>query len=107
MLIHRPRVRLTPEKMIITKLTDEATVSHAALSPDGRYVAYISRRGTQPTLWLRQVAAQSAVQLLPSLQQAYDWVGFSPDGESILLPRQSMEMMSICMLFPLSAARLG
>ena len=82
-VIQRPRVRLTPEKMVITKLTDEARVSRAALSRDGRYVAYISRRGSQPTLWLRQVASQSAVQLLPSLQQVYDWVGFSPDGESI------------------------
>ncbi len=80
---HNPRVRLTPEKMLITKLTDEATVSNAALSPDGRYFAYISRRGAKTTLWFRQVASQSAVQLLPSLEQAYDWVGFSPDGDSI------------------------
>ncbi len=72
---------LTPEKMVITKLTDDGSVGGAALSPDGRYVAYISKRGPRSTLWLRQVAAESAVQLLQSDQTGYDWVGFSPDGE--------------------------
>jgi Tol biopolymer transport system component len=34
-------------------------------------------------LWLRQIAAESAVQLLPGSQLDYNWVGFSPDGEYI------------------------
>jgi serine/threonine protein kinase len=79
----RPGVRLTPEKMVITKLTDDNSVLHAALSPDGRYVAYISRQGGQLRLWLRQIAAESAVQLLPNSQMEYSSVGFSPDGEYI------------------------
>jgi hypothetical protein len=83
LVFRRPGVKLTPEKMVITKLTDDASVFHAALSPDGRYVAYISRQGGQSRLWLRQIVAESAVQLLPGSQMDYSWVGFSPDGDYI------------------------
>jgi serine/threonine protein kinase len=36
LVFRRPGVKLTPEKMVIAKLTDDASVLHAALSPDGR-----------------------------------------------------------------------
>jgi Tol biopolymer transport system component len=59
-------------------------VTEAAVSADGRYVAYVVRDGGQEGLWVRQTAASSAQQLVPPAPQAYlTSPQFSPDGNFI------------------------
>jgi serine/threonine protein kinase/Tol biopolymer transport system component len=85
-LLHRhPALNL--QNMQITKLTASGKAFQAALSPDGRYVAYAMREGEKQSLWVRQVATKSDVQILPP--EIADFVGltFSPDGNYIYYVR--------------------
>ncbi|MGB2670678.1 MAG: LpqB family beta-propeller domain-containing protein [Candidatus Acidiferrum sp.] len=68
----------------ISRLTTNGNVTAAAISSDGRYVAYVVRDGGQESLWVRQTAASSAQQLVPPAPQAYlTSPMFSPDGNFI------------------------
>jgi eukaryotic-like serine/threonine-protein kinase len=73
------------ETVRVTALTSTGSVSHTAISPDGRYVAYTSRAAGAESLWLRQLALRpisttSAVQIVPPAQTDFGGVAFSPDG---------------------------
>jgi serine/threonine protein kinase len=50
----------------ITRLTTTGTAGLPALSPDGRYVAYVETVGEEQSLWIRQTATASNVQIVPS-----------------------------------------
>ena len=50
----------------ITQLTTSGTAERPAISPDGRYVAYVQRDGDSYSLWLRQTTTTSTVQVVPS-----------------------------------------
>src|SRR5215469_8917536 len=52
------------QRMKIVKLTDSGEIGIAAISPDGRYVAYSVKEGLQSSLWVRQVATESAVNII-------------------------------------------
>jgi eukaryotic-like serine/threonine-protein kinase len=86
------RQRLGPnlQNLDITKLTDTGDVSNAVISPDGRYVAYMLR-GARPSLWVRQVATESAVQVLPPSEGRFMGITFSPDGDYIYFVRERKE----------------
>jgi eukaryotic-like serine/threonine-protein kinase len=68
------------QNMEIVKLTDNGNIGTAAVSPDGRYLAYSLTEEQQTSLWVRQVATESAVQLFPVKKGFYDGVTFSPDS---------------------------
>ncbi|MBV9340658.1 MAG: protein kinase, partial [Acidobacteria bacterium] len=55
---------LNPFNMQISKLTDTANALDGAISPDGRYVAYV-KRGDQQSLWVKQIATGSEAQIVP------------------------------------------
>ena len=50
--------------MQVTRLTQSGNASAVALSPDGRYVIYALREDEKQSLWVRQVATRSDVQVL-------------------------------------------
>jgi eukaryotic-like serine/threonine-protein kinase len=82
----RPRAekfRIPFERIEVTKLTTNGISSMAAMSPDGKYVAYVTTESGKDSLWLRQVAINSAAQLLPPRAGRYLGVAFSPDGNFI------------------------
>jgi eukaryotic-like serine/threonine-protein kinase len=81
---------LNLRNMSLTRLTNTGNVSHAAISPDGRYVAYVVQ-GAQQSLWVRQVANESAVQVLPPDEGTYMCIAFSPDGDYIYFARDRKE----------------
>jgi Tol biopolymer transport system component len=64
----------------ITRFTTAGNVSLATISPDGRYVAYVMQEGTKQSLWMRQVAAASAVLVVPPAAERIQGVRFAPDG---------------------------
>jgi Tol biopolymer transport system component len=67
----------------LTRLTTTGTAGIAALSRDGRYVAHVSIRDGKASLWLRQVATTSNVEIVPPAEVNYRGVSFSPDGDHI------------------------
>jgi len=97
LVLRSPRAAPKLQNISIVQLTDTGNVEHAAISPDGRYIAYTSR-GARPALWVRQVAAESAIALLPPADTSYSWVAFSPDGDYIYFQRGQGHSSDISML---------
>jgi Tol biopolymer transport system component len=75
------------ENMRITKLTDSGKVDRVAISPDGRNIVYVLRDGEQQSLWVRNVATKSDVQVLPPDAVEFAGVTFSPDGNYVYFVR--------------------
>jgi serine/threonine protein kinase len=67
----------------VTKLTTNGNTRVAAISPDGKYVAYVMEEAGQQSLWLRQVAISSNVRLIPLAEVTYYACAFSQDGNYI------------------------
>jgi eukaryotic-like serine/threonine-protein kinase len=69
--------------MQFTQITTSGTARLAAISPDGRYVAYVQESGGNDSLWLRQTATGSDVRIVPPGQWPFLGLTFSPDGNFI------------------------
>jgi type II secretory pathway pseudopilin PulG len=55
----------------------------AAISPDGRFLVYTDIVGGKQTLWLRQLSANTNIQILPPTGVGYRQLTFSHDSEYI------------------------
>ncbi len=71
------------QTMGITRLTHTGKSPSAAISPDGKYVAYSVADGGKQSLWLRQVATNSDVQIVPPAEVHYPTPTFSHDGNYV------------------------
>lgn len=69
--------------MKVTQLTTARNATYAAISPDGKYVAYILDEARKRSLWLRQITTNSDMQLIAPADVNYLDVIFSPDGDYI------------------------
>ncbi len=67
----------------ISQLTTIGKVFLASISPDGKYIAYAVDDGEQQSLWVRQVATTSNVQVVPSAAGQYRGITFTPDGNYV------------------------
>ena len=75
--------------MHLARLTATGRAIEAAISPDGKYVAYVAEDEGKQSLWLRQTGAASNVQIaLPSEGRHYSNPAFSRDGDYIYYLRQ-------------------
>jgi eukaryotic-like serine/threonine-protein kinase len=79
-----PRTVINPLAMQISKLTESGAAIAGAISPDGRYAAFV-KRGNQESLWVKQIATGSEAQVVPP---GPGWFvnarpAFSPDGNYI------------------------
>jgi serine/threonine protein kinase/Tol biopolymer transport system component len=77
------KMRVPFQQIEVTKLTTNGTAWMAAMSPDGKYVAYVTNEGGKQSLWLRQVAINSNAQMIPPREGRYQGVAFAPDGNFI------------------------
>ncbi|HEX8139348.1 MAG TPA: winged helix-turn-helix domain-containing protein [Pyrinomonadaceae bacterium] len=71
------------ERMRISMLTANGQTTRAAISPDGKYSAYVVREGLQEGLWLRQVSAPGFIPVVAPADVHYQGVTFSPDSSSV------------------------
>ncbi len=71
------------QRINVTKLTTNGNALFAAISPDGKYVAYVKSEGGKESLWLRQVTSAGNLEVAPPREGHYLGVAFSPDGGSI------------------------
>jgi len=84
LLLNPSKPAINPLAMKVTKLTENGKVAGlGAISPDGRYVAYVMR-GAQHSLWVKQVATGSEAQVVPPQSGFFNYgLTFSPDGNYI------------------------
>ncbi len=76
----------------ITRLTATGKARGAAISPDGKYVAYVVNDAGQESVWIRQVATTRDVQIIPPEAGIHYGLAFSRDGNFIyyrLIDRRS------------------
>lgn len=84
------------ERVDIRHITESGRASNAALSPDGRYVAYVEETAAGQAIFVRQVAGSYATQVLAAEDVFYEGLVFSPDGNSLYYAR-----------FPANSSRPG
>ncbi len=83
-LIHPGKPVAAPfQTMKITRLTSTGNVTGAAISPDGKYVVYVVRSGDGVSLWIRQVATTSNMQIVPPARVKYSALTFSREGNFV------------------------
>jgi eukaryotic-like serine/threonine-protein kinase len=97
-LVH-PTHQLNLQNMHFEKLTDSGKAVQAGISPDGRYIVYVLRDGEQQSLWVRQVATRTDVQVLAPENVVYGGATFSPDGNYIYAVRSDQNTANYRYLF--------
>ena len=78
-----PKLRVPFERVEVTKLTTNGNALMGAISPDGKYVAYVTGQSGKESLWLRQVDITSNAQLIAPREGHYLGVAFSPDNNYV------------------------
>lgn len=71
------------QAMKVMRITNSGKAVDAAISPDGRYVAYVVEDTGQKSLWGRQVATTTNIQILAATEARFYGLTFSPDGSHI------------------------
>ena len=71
------------QRINVTKLTTNGNAIFGAISPDGKYVAYVKSENGQESLWLRQVDSAGNLEVAPPREGHYQGIAFSPDGNYI------------------------
>ena len=79
----KPNLRVPFERVEVTKLTTNGNALMGAISPDGKYVAYVTGQSGKESLWLRQVDITSNAQLIAPREGHYLGVAFSPDNNYV------------------------
>ncbi len=75
------------ERITLRSLTDSGRASQPAISPDGKYVAYVDESAGAPALALQQVGGGGNVQIAPPEDAEYGGLVFSPDGNWLYFAR--------------------
>lgn len=84
--------RAAPNNLKIQRLTGNGKVSRAAISPDGKFLAYVQNEGGQQSLWVKQISTNSNVQVIaPGLVEIYNRLIFKPDGSYIYFNASNAE----------------
>ncbi|MGH9579688.1 MAG: DPP IV N-terminal domain-containing protein, partial [Terriglobales bacterium] len=73
--------------MRITRLTSTGKSRAATISPDGKYVVHSVAEGGKESLWMRQVATTSNVEIVPPADAFYRGMTFSQDGNFVYFIR--------------------
>jgi serine/threonine protein kinase len=71
------------QSMKVTRLTSNGKARQAAVSPDGRYVVFSTEESGKQSLWVRQVATNSNVQIVPPSDVNYSGLTISRDGNYV------------------------
>jgi eukaryotic-like serine/threonine-protein kinase len=71
------------ESIKISKVSGTHNARIGAMSPDGNYLAYVLDNEGNESLWLRHLASESNVQIVPPDHVQYSALRFSPDGSHI------------------------
>jgi eukaryotic-like serine/threonine-protein kinase len=85
--------------MKIDRLTQNGRALMVAVAPDGRYVMWVSNDLGQQSLWVRQVATGSDVQVVPPDAVNYHGLTISPDGNYVYFVRSDRTTFNYSYLY--------
>lgn len=72
-----------PDKMVVTRFTTTGRSMAAAISADGKYVAYATDDAGLQAIWVKQVATGSLVQIVRPADVSFQGLAFSHDGNYV------------------------
>ena len=75
------------QQMTMSRLTNVGSAAHATISPDGKYVVHSVESGGKISLWVRQVATGSDVQIVERFAGTLGGATFSHDGNFVYYTR--------------------
>jgi len=78
-----PQIAAAFEKTQASRINTDGRAIMPAISPDGRYIAYVSGEIGSRSLVVRQIATDSQVTVVPATNLNLQNVVFSPDGDHI------------------------
>jgi Tol biopolymer transport system component/DNA-binding winged helix-turn-helix (wHTH) protein len=96
------------QKTEVSRLTTSGKVTIAAISPDGKYVAYATAESAalieepfvgKETLWVRQVVTGSDVEIVPPTDVHYGGLTFSRDGDFLYVTQSESKERSLGVLY--------
>jgi Tol biopolymer transport system component/DNA-binding winged helix-turn-helix (wHTH) protein len=82
------------QKITLSKLTTSGKASLPAISPDGKFVAYVVEEGDLQSLWIRQVIANSATQVVEPSEVVFTDLTFALDNNFIYYVARRKDEMS-------------
>jgi Tol biopolymer transport system component len=91
------------QKTEMSQLTTAEKPTNATISPDGRYVAYVSGEDFDQSLWVAQIAGGNDVQVVAPAKVEYVGLTFSPNGDFIYFVRSQAPNLSIGILYRMPA----
>lgn len=80
---------LAPSALRFEQITNSGNVVSAAISPDGKQVAYALENSGRQSLWLKQLATSVEVQIIPPAYSVYRQISFSHGGDYIYFVRHA------------------
>jgi serine/threonine protein kinase len=80
----RGRRSASAKPLNVRPLTTSGDVIAAAISPDGKYLAYATSSEGQQGLWLRQIGTSQSISLVPPLRGGMWGHAFTRDGSAIV-----------------------
>jgi eukaryotic-like serine/threonine-protein kinase len=78
--VRQPKAPLSAQNIMVSRVTTSGKAANAAISPDGKYVAYVTVDGGQQSLWIRQIPTSTNRQIFSQGPAPYWGLTFSPDG---------------------------
>lgn len=87
------------QNMQFTRLTTTGKVQAAAISPDGKYVAYVTGDSDAQDLRVLQVATRSDIEIVPAEAPYFGGPTFSADGNYIWFTRSEKDNPGLANLY--------
>ncbi len=88
----------TFHSMTMTALTGSGKVRKAAIAPSGKIVVQAVEEAGRQSLWVRQVATGSDVQIVPP-GTPFEGIALTPDGEYVYYTRSERELRLYSLLY--------
>jgi eukaryotic-like serine/threonine-protein kinase len=88
------------ESVKLTKFTTTGKAVKAAISPDGKYVAYVLNDSGQQSVWLRQLVTGTEVQIVSPEQTDIYGLTFTRDGNYVFYVSQKQNVLAVLYQVP-------